>query len=29
VGEIFLGSKIAPGNVELVDLNVSSPRAGA
>jgi len=29
VGEIFLGSKIAPRDVELVDLDVSSPRAGA
>lgn len=27
VGEIFLGSKIAPADVELVDLDVSSPRA--
>ena len=27
VGEIFLGAKIAPPDVELVDLDVSSPRA--
>ena len=27
VGEIFLGAKIAPADVELVDLDVSSPRA--
>jgi len=29
VGEIFLGSKIAPADVELVDLEVSSPHAAA
>ena len=27
VGELFLGAKIAPDDVELVDLNVSNPRA--
>jgi glutamate racemase len=29
VGEIFLGAKIPPGDVELVDLEVSSPHAAA